>query len=86
MIGLKDFREIYKKVEAETTITSESTKAEILRAKVIMGAKTKEGYLEIEKELKEFMESDAPQDEKDMVAQYTCPFYMVLGAIKEGRV
>ena len=75
-----------EEIRREMDVTDSSTTAEKLRAKIIKGAETKEGYLEIEKEIEDFLDTNPPQYEIDMLTEYICPFNMVVNAIKEGRI
>lgn len=78
--------DVIKKMHKEIEVDENSTEAEILRAKILKGAKTNEGYLEIERELDSFMESEPSQEDIDMIQQYICPFRMVCNAIREGKM
>lgn len=45
---------------------------------------TNQEILELEKEVDDFFASDEPEEDKEKLASYTCPFRMLCSAIEEG--
>lgn len=63
-----------------------ATKAEELKNRILKSEKTNEDWLELKKDVLAFYQSDAPEEEKEMLGKYTETLNMVCSAIEEGRI
>lgn len=61
------------------------TKVEELKRRILQ-RKTNDEYLKMQQEVKEFFESDASEEEKEMLLGYTESLNMICSAIKEKRL
>lgn len=62
------------------------TEAERLCHEIMTQQKSKEDYFQLEKEVRDFLKSDASQDDKQMVIGYAESLSMICAAIREGRL
>ena len=60
------------------------TRAEMLREEIIGDKKSNEEYLELQKEVIEFLRSDASDEDKKMIRGYTESLSMICNAIRDG--
>ena len=59
------------------------TEAERLRESIMSGEKSDEEWVLLRKEVKEFFETDAPEEDKEMLRGYTETLAMMCTTIKE---
>ena len=59
------------------------TEAEKLRERIMSGKKSKEEWVQLRKDVRKFLESDAPEEDKKMLKGYTETLSMVCLAIEE---
>lgn len=62
------------------------TEAERLRESIMSGEKSDEEWLKLRKEVQAFFQSDAPEEDKEMLRGYTETLEMICSAIREGRL
>lgn len=62
------------------------TEAEKLRERIMSNGKTNEEWIELEKEVCAFFQSDASEDDKKMLSGYTECLHMFCNAIREKRM
>lgn len=76
---LKDIEEYNKKY----AITETSSEAEKLRYRLMNGKKSKEEWLQLREDVRNFLKSDAPEKEKEMLLGYTESMSMICSAIED---
>lgn len=83
---MSDMQEFMKIVRAcnEKWGKPPTTKAEELKKRIFKSEKTNEDWLELKKDVLVFYQSDAPEEEKEMLSKYTETLNMVCSAIEEG--
>lgn len=83
--GLIKFIEEYKE---KNKITENSSEADKLIARIQEKKYTKEEYFATEKEIEDFMKSDASESEKQKVrcSGYPESLYMICSAIRDGKL
>ena len=88
MNDIKDLLKFIREYEKKFQITEDSTKAEILRAKLLKSKidLSEAEYLQLEIEVGEFLKSDASKEEKEMILGYTESLVMICNAIREGKI
>lgn len=74
---LKDIEEYNKKY----AITENSSEAEKLRYRLMNGKKSKEEWLQLREDVRNFLKSDAPKEDKKMLLGYTESMSMICSAI-----
>ena len=79
---LKDIEEYNKKY----SITENSSEADKLRYRIMNGNKSKEEWLQLREDVRAFIASDAPEEDKDMLGGYTETLVMMCSAIEEGLI
>lgn len=62
------------------------TEAEKLIYRMTHGKKTNEEYLKLQNDVKKFIASDASDEDKKVVGEYTESLWMICSAIQEGRL
>lgn len=76
---LKDIDEYNKKY----TITENSSEAEKLRHRLMNGKKSKDEWLQLRSDVREFFQSDASEEDKRMLMGYTESLSMICSAIED---
>ena len=76
---LKDIEEYNKKF----AITENSSEAEKLRHRSMNGKKSKEEWLQLREDVRAFIASDAPEEDKEMLGGYTETLVMMCSAIED---
>ena len=79
---LKDIEEYNKKY----SITENSSEADKLRERIMSGKKSNEEWLQLREDVRAFIASDAPEEDKDMLGGYTETLVMMCSAIEEGEL
>ena len=83
MADIKGLREKIKKYHERFDITEKSSEADRLRYRLTNGKKSKEEWLQLREDVRAFVESDAPEKEKEMLAGYTENMVMICSAIED---
>ena len=73
---------LYKEEQKKISLTE----AGKLRNRILTGKKTNEEWLELKKDVLAFSQSDAPEEEKEMLGGYTESLNMICSAINEGLI
>lgn len=76
---LKDIEEYNKKY----AITEDSSEAEKLRYRLMNGKKSKEEWLQLREDVRNFFKSDASEEDKKMLLGYTESMSMICSAIED---
>lgn len=76
---LKDIEEYNKKY----AITEASSEADKLRHRIMNGKKNKEEWLQLRADVRAFFESDASEEDKEMLSGYTESMSMICSAIED---
>ncbi|WP_461815895.1 hypothetical protein [Faecalimonas sp.] len=84
MNDMKTFIKIVKE-ENRKRKAKPKTKAEELKCRMLQRT-TNDEYLKLQQEVKKFFESDASEEEKEMLSGYTESLNMICSAIKENRL
>lgn len=79
---LKAAREYKKKYDPEIN----PTEANKLSVRMMQVYKTKKEYFDVEKDVIDFLKSDASEEDKNLIRGQAEALVMVLNAIREGRV
>ena len=59
------------------------TEAEKLRERIMSGKKSREEWLQLRADVRTFFESDAPEEDKEMLSGYTETLVMMSSAIED---
>ncbi len=79
--NIHEFTQLCRKIDQY--MDNPKTEAEKLRSKILAKNKMKEEYLTLQEEIKNFMKSDASNEDKKMLRGYTESLSMICSAINE---
>lgn len=82
MERLDKLLQVAKEQSSKYTVTEESSEAEKLRFELLQKGLSKQKCLELQEKVIKFLNSDAPESDKQMVLGYTESLSMVCSAIK----
>lgn len=83
MADIKGLLKVIDEYNKKYTITENSSEADKLRYRLMNGKKTKEEWLQLREEVRDFLQSDAPEKDKRMLLCYTESMSMICSAIEE---
>lgn len=83
MADIKGLLKVIDEYNKKYTITENSSEADKLRYRLMNGKKTKEEWLQLREEVRDFLQSDAPEKDKRMLLGYTESMSMICSAIEE---
>lgn len=83
MEQLNKLLQVVKEYDTKYSITEESSDAEKLRFELLKKGLSKQECLELQKKVIEFLNSDAPKSDKQMILGYTESLSMICSAIKK---
>ncbi len=81
-----EFMKIVRETNEKNNHPERWTEAERLCHEIMTRQKNKEDYFRLEEEVQVFLQSDASQNDKQMVIGYTESLSMICSAIREGRL
>jgi len=78
--------QVINEQNSKYTITEESSVAERLRFELLQKGLSKQDCLELRQKIVDFMKSDAPDSDKEMIKGYTESLSMVCSAIEQNML
>lgn len=86
MERLNKLLQIVKEQSSKYAVTEESSEAEKLRFELLQKGLSKQECLELQEKVIKFLNSDAPEPDKQMIMGYTESLSMICLAIKNGAL
>ena len=86
MERLNKLLQVAKENGSKYAVTEESSEAEKLRFELLQRGLSKQECLELQEKVIEFLNSDAPESDKQMIMGYTESLSMICSAIKNGTL
>lgn len=86
MERLNKLLQVAKEHSSKYAVTEESSEAEKLRFELLQRGLSKQECLELKEKVIEFLNSDAPESDKQMIMGYTESLSMICSAIKNGTL
>ncbi len=86
MERLNKLLQVAKEHGSKYAVTEESSEAEKLRFELLQRGLSKQECLELQEKVIEFLNSDAPESDKQMIMGYTESLSMICSAIKNGTL
>ncbi|MBD5089347.1 MAG: hypothetical protein HDT30_11165 [Clostridiales bacterium] len=85
---MSDMQELLKtiRLQKENQKKRSMTVAGKLKDRILKGKKTNEEWLQLKKDVNDFFQSDASEEDKKMLGGYTESLNMICSAIEEGRI